>query len=234
MACKLICLLGTKLNTKGVSMVAKKSSIVLLLLILVSYGCAGVPVREATKVDMSLPVGEIAGSQFTGIRYPFKVSAPPGWQMATKYPDFMVTLGYDKEGLEESELFIFNPVTQSNVQIDFTPASRYTSFSQGLMEGLVSAAGTDSFVEEIEEAYGKEAQPVMAPTEAIRLKGVQYAARKYATYTLKGAKREQGWVYAFSEPYQIFILYMLLDTGGTKDQDALKAIIGSFEYIPKK
>ena len=212
----------------------KKVVFVLLLAAVALYGCSGVPVREAVKVDMTLPVGKIEGNQFTGIRYPFKVSAPPGWQMATKYPDFMVTLGYDKDGLEESELFIFNPVTQSNVQIDFTPASRYTSFSQGLMEGLVSAAGTDSFLEEIEEAYGKEAQPAMVPTEAIRLKGVQYAAKKYATYTLKGVKREQGWVYAFSEPYQIFILYMLLDTGGGKDQDALKAIFGSFEYIPKK
>jgi hypothetical protein len=154
--------------------------------------------------------------------------------MATKYADFMVALGYKKDGLEESELFIFNPSTQSNVQIDFTPAGRYTSFSQGLMEGLVSAAGTDSFIEEIEEAYGKEAQPVMAPTEAIKLKGVQYGAKKYATYTIKGVKREQGWVYAFSEPYQIFILYMLLDTGGTKDQEVLKAIFDSFEYLPKK
>jgi hypothetical protein len=206
----------------------------LLIVTALLYGCAGVPVREAVKVDMSLPVGEIEGSQFTGIRYPFKVSAPPGWQMATKYPDFMVALGYEKDGLEESELFIFNPVTQSNVQIDLTPAGRHTSFSQGLMEELVSAAGTDSFIEEIEEAYGKETQPVMAPTEAIRLKGVQYAARKYATYTLKGVKREQGWVYAFSEPHQIFILYMLLDTGGAKDQEALKVIFDSFEYIPKK
>ena len=206
----------------------------LLIVVALLYGCAGVPVREAVKVDMSLPVGKIEGSQFSGIRYPFKVLAPPGWQMATQYPEFMVALGYEKDGLEESELFIFNPVTQSNVQIDFTPAGRYTTFSQGLMEGLVSAAGTDSFIEEIEEAYGKETQPVVAPTEAIQLKGVQYAAKKYATYTLKGVKREQGWVYAFSEPYQMFILYMLLDTGGSKDQDALKAIFGSFEYIPKK
>jgi hypothetical protein len=214
----------------------KSRSVLFALLIVTAllYGCAGVPVREAVKVDMTLPVGQIEGSQFTGIRYPFNVSAPPGWQMTTKYPDFMVALGYDKDGLEESELFIFNPVTQSNVQVDLEPAGRYTSFSQGLMEGLVSAAGTDSFIDEIEQAYGKEAQPVMAPTEAIRLKGVQYAAKKYATYTLKGVKREQGWIYAFSEPYQIFILYMLLDTGGTRDQDALKAIFNSFEYLPKK
>jgi hypothetical protein len=212
----------------------KKVVFVLLLATVALYGCSGVPVREAVKVDMTLPVGKIEGNQFTGIRYPFNVSAPSGWQMATTYPDFIVALGYDKDGLEDSELFIYNPSTQSNVQIDFTPAGRNTTFSQGLMEGLVSAAGTDSFIEEIEKDYGKEAQPVMAPTEAIRLKGVQYAARKYATYTLKGVKREQGWVYAFSEPYQMFILYMLLDTGGTRDQEALKAIFDSFEYIPKK
>jgi hypothetical protein len=212
----------------------RKVLFALLIVTALLYGCAGVPFREAVNVDMSLPVGEIEGSQFTGIRYPFKVSAPPGWQMATQYPDFMEALGYEKDGLEESELFIFNPVTQSNVQIDLTPAGRYTSFSQGLMEGLVSAAGTDSFLEEIEGAYGKEVQPVIAPTEAIRLKGVQYAAKKSSTYTVKGAKREQGWVYAFSEPYQMFILYVLLDSGGTKDQDALKAIFDSFEYIPRK
>ncbi len=39
-------------------------------------GCAGVPVREAVKVDLSIPVGKIEGNQFTGLRYPFKVSAP--------------------------------------------------------------------------------------------------------------------------------------------------------------
>jgi hypothetical protein len=32
----------------------------------------------------------------------------------------------------------------------------------------------------------------------------------------------------------MFILYMLLDAGGTKDQDALKAIFDSFEYLPKR
>jgi hypothetical protein len=66
------------------------------------------------------------------------------------------------------------------------------------------------------------------------LKGVQYAAKKYATYTIKGVKREQGWIYAFSEPYQIFILYVLLDQGGADDHEALKRIVDSFEYIPKK
>jgi hypothetical protein len=50
------------------------------------------------------------------------------------------------------------------------------------------------------------------------LRGVQFAARKSATYTLKGVKREQGWVYGFSEPYQIFIIYMILGKEESKDR----------------
>ena len=46
----------------------------------------------------------------------------------------MVDLGYHKEGLEESEVFLFNPQTQSNLQIDFTPAGRYATFDQQKME----------------------------------------------------------------------------------------------------
>jgi len=61
------------------------------------------------------------------------------------------------------------------------------------------------------------------------LKGVPYAAKKYATYTLKGVKREQGWVYAFAEPYQIFILYMVLEKEGVNDRQGIKSILDSFE-----
>ncbi len=84
-------------------------------LLVFSAACAGVPVREAVKVDLSVPVGKIEGNQFTGIRYPFKVAAPPNWRLSTEYPKFMIELGYDKEGLEESQVFIFNPVTESNL-----------------------------------------------------------------------------------------------------------------------
>jgi hypothetical protein len=211
----------------------KRNALIMLVLLALAAGCAGVPVREAVKVDTSLPLGKIEGNQFVGIRYPFKVSAPPNWQVTTKFPDFMVALGYDKEGLETSQVFVFNPSSQSNLQIDFETADRYTTFSQEMMEGLVGA-GVGSFKEEIEKDYGKEVQAEIGPTERVYLKGVPYAARKYAIYTHKSVKWEQGWVYAFSEPYQIFILYMINETKGANDRGDLKTILDSFEYIQKK
>jgi hypothetical protein len=66
------------------------------------------------------------------------------------------------------------------------------------------------------------------------LKGVQFAAKKYATYTLEGVKREQGWIYAFNEPYQIFILYMIVGKEGTTDRQDIKKVLDSFEVTSKK
>ena len=151
--------------------------------------------------------------------------------MSTEFPDFLKDLGYDKpdpRDKEQTELYLFNPKTQSSVQIDFTDADRYTSFSQESIERSVSAAGTDSFMDELQEEYGKEINPEIGPTEPVSLKGVQYAAKKYATYTVKGVKREQGWIYAFTEPYQIFILYMILDKDGEGDRQALNIDPGFF------
>ena len=213
-----------------------KMYLVLLLSWLVLYGCAGTPVRDAVKIDYSLPVGKVEGNQFTGIRFPFRVAVPEPWQMSTEFPSFLKDLGYDKpdpRDKEQTELYLFNPKTQSSVQIDFTDASRYAVFSQGSIEGLVSA-GKDSFIEELQEEHGKDINPEIGPTDRIWLKGVQYAARKYATFTVKGVKREQGWIYAFTEPYQIFILYMLIDKGEEEDREALKKILDSFEAVPKK
>ena len=51
---------------------------------------------------------------------------------------------------------------------------------------------------------------------------------------MKGVKRTQGWVYAFAEPYQIFILYMVLEKEGKNDSEAIKEILDSFEYLPKQ
>jgi hypothetical protein len=212
-------------------MKTKKLYLILLLLVF-SVGCA-IPVREAVKVDMKAPVGKIEGNQFTGIRFPFKVAAPPGWQIATQYPKFMIDLGYDKEGLEASEVFLFNPATQSNLQIDFEAADRYSTFDQKSIEALTTAA-TGSFEDELTKDLGRGAKAEFGPTEPVTLKGVPYAAKKYATYTAKGVKREQGWIYAFAEPYQIFILYLILDKEWKNDHEALKAILDSFEYIPKK
>ena len=203
-----------------------------ILFVMVASGCAGVPVREEVKVDTSLPVGKIQGNQFLGMRYPFQVSAPPGWEIATKYPKFMIDLGYEKDGLEESEVFLFNPSTQSNLQIDFTPAGRYSTFDQKIIETLTTAA-TGGFKEELQKDYGKDIQVEIGPTEPYPLKGVQFAAKKYATYAIKGVQREQGWVYAFSEPYQIFILYMILEKEGKNDRQDIKTILDSFEVLGK-
>lgn len=215
-------------------MIRTKVSVFILILLLLA-GCMGPPVREAFKPDMNVPVGKIEDDQFIGIRYPFKVTAPQNWKVTMEIPDFMESLGYDRDGLEESQLFVFNPNTQSNLQIDFTPAGRYSRFSQESMEWITTAA-MGSFKEELEKDYGKGINVEYAPTVPYALKGVPYAAKKFATYTLKGVKREQGWVYGFSEPYQIFILYMIVEKEGSsgKDREDLKRILDSFEVFSKK
>ncbi len=212
--------------------IMKEVSIILLLVILLG-GCAGLPVRDATKVDMSLPVGNIDGNQFMGVRYPFKVSAPPNWRVTTEYPKFMTDLGFEEEGLKESEVFIFNPATQSNLQIDFTPAGRYSRFNQENIE-WITAAAAGSFKNELEKEFGKDVQAVISSTEPYSLKGVPYAAKNFATYYRKGMKIEHGWVYAFAEPYQIFIIYMVLPREGIDDRQDIKTILDSFEVLPKQ
>jgi hypothetical protein len=192
--------------------------------------------RPALKEDISIPAGKIEGNQFTGIRYPFNVSVPSHWKMTLEFPDFLEGLGYDRPSptdREQTELYAYNPDTKSNIQFDFTPAGRYATFDQRKIEWLVTAA-TDSLKSEIEKDYGKDLRVEVGPTEPIFLKGVQFAAKKYATYTVKGLKREQGWIYGFTEPYQIFILYVVLGKEGTNDRQDLKKILDSFEVISKK
>ena len=215
-------------------MVRTRISVFILFTLLLA-GCMGPPVREAFKPDMSVPVGTIEGNRFVGIRYPFKITAPPSWKVTMEIPDFMESLGYEKDGLEESQLFLFNPATQSNLQIDFTPAGRYSKFSQESIEWITTAA-MGSFKEELEQDYGKGINVEYAPTTPYSLKGVPYSAKKFATYTLKGEKREQGWIYGFSEPFQLFILYMIVEKEGTagRDREALKEILDSFEVVSKK
>jgi len=211
--------------------IAQRLSIITLIGLFLS-GCAAVPVREAVKIDLNLPVGKIEGNRFEGIRFPFKVEAPSSWKMTTQIPDFMESLGYGRPGLEETELFIFNPLTLSNLQIDITPAGRYSKFDQKTIEWLTNA-GLGSLKQEMEEEHGKGIEIKEGPLEALTLKGVQFAAKKYVTYTLKGVNREQGWIYAFTEPYQIFILYMIIDKQGSDDREMIKKILNSFEFISK-
>ncbi len=213
-------------------MVREKSLLIILIFVLL-MGCNKSPVREEVKVDRNLPVGKIAGNQFAGIRYPFKISAPPHWKVTMEIPDFMEELGYGREGLKSSQLFLFNPFTHSNLQIDFEPAGRHVRFSQSMIEALTSMM-TEGTISEFKEEYGKDLQVETDPTEPISLKGVQYAAKKHITFPFNGLKREQGWIYAFTEPYQIFILYVILEKPGANDREEMKKILDSFEVIPKK
>jgi hypothetical protein len=94
---------------------------------------------------------------------------------------------------------------------------------------------TESMKAELEKEHGKGVVKVeIGPIEPASLKGVPYAAKKYVTYTLKGLKREQGWIYGFTEPYQIFILYMIFEKEGVNDRQDLKKILDSFDVVKKK
>ena len=213
-------------------MLAKKMLFIpVFFFLVVIIGCA-TPVRDAVKIDTSLPVGKVEGNQFTGIRYPFNVSAPPNWTISMSYPSFMLDLAYEKSGLEESEVFVYNPATQSNLQIDFLAVDRYSQFSQASIEGLTSFVGGGA-MSETEEQAGTE-NIALGPTEPVSLKGVQYAAKKYITFDLKGDRWQQGWIYAFTEPYQIFILYMMSEKEGSNDLNHLKTILDSFEATSRK
>jgi hypothetical protein len=218
-------------------MVIRKSLLLMLSLIVLLVGCATTaPVRPALKEDLNVPSGKIEGNQFTGIRYPFNVSVPSHWKMTTEFPDFLQELGYDKPSptdKEQTELYAYNPETKSNIQFDFTPAGRYATFNQEKIERLVTAA-TGSLKSELEKDYGKAMKVEVGPTEPISLKGVQFAAKKYATYAVQGLKREQGWIYGFTEPCQLFILYVILDKEGTNDRQDMRKILDSFEVLRKK
>ena len=211
----------------------KKRGLPVLLVFPLLAGCDQAPVREEVKVDRSLPVGKIEASQVVGVRVPFKISAPPHWKVTTEFPDFMMELGYERQGLKSSQLFLFNPSTHSNLQIDFQPAGRRVKFSQALIEALTGMV-TEGVISEFKEEYGKDLRVEPDPTEPISLRGVQYAAKKCIRFTRNGAKREQGWIYGFTEPYHIFILYVILEKEETTDRADMKAILGSFEVMPKK
>jgi hypothetical protein len=214
-----------------------KKILMMMIVLVFLWGCAGVPVRPAMKEDISALPGKIEGNQFTGIRYPFKVSVLPHWKMTTEFPDFLEELGYDRPfstDKEQTELYAYNPGTKSNINFDFTPAGRYATFSQEKIEWLTTAA-TESLKAELDKELGKGAvKPEVYPTEPISLKGVQFAAKKYVTYAVRGQKREQGWIYGFTEPYQIFIIYSIFEIPGASDREDLKKILDSFEFIPKK
>jgi hypothetical protein len=198
------------------------------------FGCAGGQVRPTLSEDIRIPPGKIEGNQFTGTRYPFTVTVPPHWMVTTNFPDFMEMLGFNRPSLtdsEQTEVYAFNPESKSNIQFDLTPAGPNATFSQEKIQSL-AAAGTESLKAELEEEHGKNVVNLeVGPTEPASLKGVPYAARKYVSYTLGGVRREQGWIYGFAEPYQIFILYMILEKEGSNDREEINRIIDSFRFL---
>jgi len=214
-----------------------KKTLVMIILFGLLSGCAWLPVRPALQEDITKPAGKIEGNHFTGIRYTFNVSVPPNWKLTTEFPDFLEELGYDRPfstDKEQTELYAYNPATKSNINFDFTPAGRYARFNQKNIEILTSSAA-QSMTAELDKEFGTgKVKTTFYPTEPISLKGVEYAAKKYATYTARGVKREQGWIYGFTEPYQIFIIYSLFEKPGFSDREDLKKIIDSFEYVRKK
>jgi hypothetical protein len=88
-----------------------------------------------------------------------------------------------------------------------------------------------SFVSEVHEEHGKEAPIQLSKAEPVQLKGVPYAARMSGKLTVKGEGREQGWIYAFAEPFQIFILFLITNKDRADDESALEEALSSFEYL---
>ncbi len=205
---------------------------ILILFLFILSACATLPLHD----DLRVPPGKIEGDQFIGIRYPFRVAIPPHWKMSTEFPEFLKKLGYEEPtptDKEVTELYIYNPSTQTTIQIDLTPASPKAKFSQEKIEALTSAASV-SLKEELEEEYGKGINILIGPTVPFPLRGVPYAARKYATYTYQEVQWERGWIYGFSEPYQIFILYLTKEKEGSKDREEMERILESFEIMKPK
>ena len=210
-----------------------KKNLFISMIFLLIVGCAGIPVRDEARVDLSLPVGKTEKNTFQGIRYPLKVSLPSSnWQFSVEIPDFMEGLGFKRPGLEESELFIINAATKSNIQIDLTPAGRTVRFNQQLIQAI-TATGGSGLVEELKMEHGKDFPVEVSRVTPYSLKGVQYAAHRFARYKLGETPVIHGWVYGFAEPYQLFIIYMVLEKEGFNDLKDIMKILDSFE-MPSK
>ena len=210
-------------------MVSLRGLVALLFVLILGAGCVA-PTRQAYEVDESLPIGSIQGDYFLGERFRFKVRIPTGWQAATRYPEFLVEQGYGLEGLKATPFFLFNPVTQSSLQVDFSSAGRTAHFDQEVIEALTKMAG-GSLMSDLEEEHGKNFPVEISKVTPIQLKGVPYAARMSARYTAKEQQWEQGWIYAFAEPYQIFIFSLVTEGNRDTDRGSIEQALSSFEYL---
>ena len=89
----------------------------------------------------------------------------------------------------------------------------------------------ESLMSDLEEEYGKNFHVQFSPVAPVQLKRVPYAARMSAQYTVKGQTREQGWIYAFAEPCQIFISYLVHGLTQEKDKITIEEALSTFEYF---
>jgi hypothetical protein len=207
----------------------RKSFLFLICTLFLISSCA-IPVRKEAKIDESLPIGSVWGDTFVGERFPFKVEIPAGWEASTKYPAFLLNQGYGREGLEATPFFLFNPRTKSSLQIDFVPAATTARFNQKTMESLTRSVG-QGLAAEVHQEHGKGTPVELSNVVPVKLKGVPYAARMSANLSIKGEPREQGWIYAFAEPYQIFILYLVTGENPKADRETLDHALSTFEYL---
>jgi hypothetical protein len=94
--------------------------------------------------------------------------------------------------------------------------------------------GAGSLAEELRMEHGRDFPVEINPVTPYSLKGVQYAAHRFVRYKLGKTPVIHGWVYGFTEPYQIFIIYMVLEKEGFDDLKDIMKILDSFEMPSKK
>jgi hypothetical protein len=98
----------------------------------------------------------------------------------------------------------------------------------------LTATAAGGLVEELKMEHGRDFPIEVGPTTPYSLKGVQYAAHRSVRYRVGETRTIHGWVYGFAEPYQIFIIYMVLEKEGHNDLKDVEKILNSFEIISKK
>ncbi len=208
--------------------VSRALGVALLSFLLVPLACGPKAVRRVAVLDDSVPVGTVEADRFVGKRVPFSIStAGTGWRIATEAPGWLVEQGYEEEGLSQSQVFLFDPATRSSIQISLSPADAYSTFSQEGMEWLAGFVG-GTMPGELDAEFGPGKYTLrQEPAAPARLEGVPYAARAAAAYDAGDVRRENGWIYGFAEPFQIFILYQLNDR---KDRGDVEAILATFRY----
>jgi hypothetical protein len=102
-----------------------------------------------------------------------------------------------------------------------------------VIEGITATA-YNGLVEELKMDHGRDLRIEGGPPAPYPLKGVQYAAHQFVKYKVGETKTIHGWVYGFTEPYQLFIIYMAFEKEGFDDLKDIPKILESFEIVSKK